>query len=80
MVPQEIPHDTRICIEDLVNTNVDESDSGQLREEREMQDEWTMEHNVDVPVPQTAETGRVKEVTQLITRDRISDCDKLAKL
>ena len=39
-----------------------------------------MEHNVDVPVPQIAETGRVKEVNQLVTRDRISDCDKLAKL
>ena len=33
----------------------------------------TMEHNVDVPVPQIAEMGRVKE-------DRIPYRDKLAKL
>ena len=26
MVPPEIPHDTRICIEDLVETDLDESD------------------------------------------------------
>jgi len=26
VVPAEVPHDTRICIEDLVNTDVDESD------------------------------------------------------
>ena len=37
-----------------------------------------MEHNVDVPMPQNAETGRVKEVKQLIARDRSSDCDNLA--
>ena len=42
--------------------------------------ECIMEHNVDVPVPQIAQTERVKEVNQLITQDRISDCDKLAKL
>ena len=36
--------------------------------------ECAMEHTVDVPVPQIAETGRLKEVNQLITRDRISDC------
>ena len=40
----------------------------------------TMEHNVNVPVPQIAETGRVKEVNQLVTRDQIPHCDKLAKL
>ena len=32
-----------------------------------------MEHNVDVPLHQIVGTGRVKEVNQLITRDRISD-------
>ena len=25
MVPSEVPHDTRICIEDFVNTDFDES-------------------------------------------------------
>ena len=38
----------------------------------------TKEHNVDVPMPQIVETGRVKEENQLITRDKISN--KLAKL
>ena len=36
--------------------------------------ECAMEHSVDVSVPQIVETGRLKEVNQLITRDRISDC------
>ena len=36
VVPPEIPHDTRTCIEDL---DFDESDSNELREERKMQDE-----------------------------------------
>ena len=36
MVPPEIPHDARTCIEDL---DFDESDSDELREEREMQDD-----------------------------------------
>ena len=40
--------------------------------------ECTMEHNADVPMLQIAETGRVKEVKQLVTRDRTSDCDNLA--
>ena len=31
----------------------------------------SMEHNVDVPVHQIAEMGRVKEVKQPITRDQI---------
>ena len=38
-MPTEVPHDTRICIEDLADTDIDESDSDELREEREVQDE-----------------------------------------
>ena len=39
VAPPEIPHDTRICIEDLVDTDIDESDIDELRDEREVQDE-----------------------------------------
>ena len=34
VAPLEIPHDTRICIEDLVDTNFDESDVDELRDEK----------------------------------------------
>ena len=34
VVPLEVPHDTRICIEDLVDTNFDESDVDELRDEK----------------------------------------------
>ena len=34
VVPSEVPHDMRICIEDLVDTDIDDS-----REEREVQEE-----------------------------------------
>ena len=41
VVPAEVPHDTRICIEDLVDTNFDESDVGELRAEKKKTDrEW----------------------------------------
>ena len=156
--PLEAPHDTRICIEDLVDTDIDESDIDELRDEKKRKQpgngtqeqmkktakdrdprtpkqkssansrrtnpnlirwctrqrvtemrtkppsrrsrqrwygenrekenavfkvevreqkrppECAMEHSVDVPVPQIVETGRLKEVNQRITRDRISDC------
>ena len=36
VVPPEVPHDTRICIEDL---DFDESDNDELSEEREMQEQ-----------------------------------------
>ena len=39
VLPPEVPHDTRICIEDLADTDTDESDSDELRVEREVQDE-----------------------------------------
>ena len=32
--PPEAPHDTRICIEDLVDTDIDESDIDELRDEK----------------------------------------------
>ena len=35
VVPPEVPHDTRICIEDLV-TNFDESDVENLRDEKKV--------------------------------------------
>ena len=34
--PPEVPYDTRICIENLVDTDSDESDIDELREEREV--------------------------------------------
>ena len=37
--PPEVPHDTRICIEDLVDTDIDESDIDELRDEQEVQGE-----------------------------------------
>ena len=41
VVPAEVPHDTRICIEDFVDTNFDESDVGELRAEKKKTDrEW----------------------------------------
>ena len=43
VVPPELRHDTRICIEDLADTDIDESDIDELRDEREVQDE-----NVDI--------------------------------
>ena len=39
VVPPEVAHDTRTCIEDLVDTDIDESHSDELREDREVQDE-----------------------------------------
>ena len=41
MVPPEIPHDTRICIEDLVDPDFEESDVDEWRDEREVQDDRT---------------------------------------
>ena len=34
VAPAEVPHDTRICIEDLVDTDFDESDVDELRAEK----------------------------------------------
>ena len=34
VVPLEVPHDTRICNEDLSDTDIDESDLDELRDER----------------------------------------------
>ena len=34
VVPAEVPNDTRICIEDLVDTDFDESDVDELRAEK----------------------------------------------
>ena len=62
MVPPEIPHDTRTCIEDL---DFDESDSDELREEREVQDEcrrWNAQTRA------SAATW-VKEASKLLRRD-----------
>ena len=59
VVPPEVPHDTRICIEDLV---FDESDSDELRDDREMQDEvrrWNAQ----------TEATWVKEASKLPKRD-----------
>ena len=59
MVPPEIPHDARTCIEDL---DFDESDSDELREEREMQDEcprWNAQ----------TEAAWVKEASKLLKCD-----------
>ena len=59
MVPPEIPHDARTCIEDL---DFDESDSVELREEREMQDEcrrWNAQ----------TEAAWVKEASKLLKCD-----------
>ena len=36
VVPPEVPHDTKICIEDLVDTNFDESDVENLRDEKKL--------------------------------------------
>ena len=58
MVPQEIPHDTRICIEDL---DFDETDRDELRK-REMQDEcrrWNAQ----------TEATWSKEASKLLKRD-----------
>ena len=49
----EIPHDTRICIEDLVDTDFDVSDSDELRDEREVQDE-----NADIRHAELAQRTR----------------------
>ena len=35
VVPLEVPHDTRICSKDLVDTNFDKSDADELRDEKE---------------------------------------------
>ena len=62
MVPPEIPHDTRTCAEDL---DFDESDSDELREEREVQDEcrrWNAQTRA------SAATW-VKEASKLLRRD-----------
>ena len=59
VVPPEVPHDTRICIEDL---DFDESDSDELRDDREMQDEvrrWNAQ----------TEATWVKEASKLPKRD-----------
>ena len=59
VVPPEIPHDARNCIEDL---DFEESDSDESREEREMQDEcrrWNAQ----------TETTWVKEASKLMQRD-----------
>jgi len=59
MVPPEIPHDSRICIEDL---DFEESDSDESRAEREMQDEcrrWNTQ----------TEATWVKEASKLLKRD-----------
>ena len=62
MVPPEIPHDTRTCAENL---HFDESDSDELREEREVQDEcrrWNAQTRA------SAATW-VKEASKLLRRD-----------
>ena len=62
MVPPEIPHDTRICIEDL---GFEESDSDELREEREMQDEcrrWNAQ-------TRSSAVTWVKKASKLLKRD-----------
>ena len=59
MVPPELPHDTRICIEDL---DIDETHSDELIVEREMQDEcrrWNAQ----------TEATWVKEASKLLKRD-----------
>ena len=65
MVPPEIPHDTRVCIEDIVNTDFDESDNDELREKREMQDEF---RRWNAQTTASAATW-VKNASKLLERD-----------
>ena len=58
VVPPEIPHDTRTCIEDL---DFDESDSDELREKSKMQDDvrrWNAQ----------TEANWVKQASKLLKR------------
>ena len=79
--PLEAPHDTRICIEDLVDTDIDESDIDELRDDKKRKQpgngtQEQMRTGTQEPLNKRAVPtagGRIRFLIRWCTRQRVTE-------